>query len=377
MLCSCTQRGTPRGFQGSPEAIQLQSAPALMHGEWCNDSFMVLAMIDGQGPFRLLLDTGAAVSVLDDDAAARLGSRVTSASIPVTGGGGTAVPVAGQSRIGRLDTGAVSLLEFDVIVQDLSKFEPILGPLDGVLGYSALAGTTFTIDYPGRAVTIQNEGLDPDARRGDEAWFEYGSRRPHITANVAGHRVRMLVDSGSGAGFDLKDFDDLPRSGDDRPVSAVPNLDRVVFNRAARLDGEIQLGPIVYDSPAIGTSSLGSKIGTRVMAKFRWTFDTRAGVLRIDRGPVRVESKPVMNLGYVGHKQADGIVVTHIAQESAARANGLLEGDRVVAINGVSVASCPCECMRHAYDRATPVVLSVDRDGQRISIEAPPFTVIP
>ena len=374
LLCSCSTRG----FKRNPSAIHLHAPPAAMEGEWCKDYFMVLATIEGQGPFRLLLDTGAAVSLLDDDAAARLGSRILGSSLVMTGGGGASLAAKGQVRIERLVSGDVTLMDFDMAIHDLAKFEPILGPLDGVLGYSALMGTTFTIDFPGRTVSATNESLDPDApRQNDEAWFKFATSRPHIEANVAGRPVAVLVDSGSGAGFDFETFKSLPRSGGDRPSHASLNLDRLVVTRSARLSGKVRLGPIVYDAPAIGSVPSGSKIGTQVMSEFRWTFDTSKGLIRIDEGPLLVEPEPLINLGFVGSIEPGAIRVAHVAHESATHGNGLREGDRVVAINGVAIELFSCEGMRKAIDRATPAVLSVERDGKRFSIEAQSYTVVP
>ena len=374
LLCSCSQRG----FKWNPSAIRMQTAPATMDGEWCKDYFMVLATIDDRGPFRLLLDTGAALSLLDDDAAARLGVRVSPSSLGMTGGGGATVRASGQVRIGQMVSGGVTLRDFDMVVHDLARFEPILGPLDGVLGYSTLKGSTFTIDYPARTVTVTNETLDPDApRRANEAWFTFNTSRPHIVGDVAGRRIALLADSGSGGGFDFEAYDDLPRTGDDRPSHAAMNLDRLVLSRSARLDGAIQLGPIVYDAPAISTDPKGSKIGAQVMSQFRWTFDTRAKRVRIDRGPARIGPEPVIHLGFLGARKKDAVVVVHVAPDSAAHANGLRKGDRIVAINGVEVETCSCDGMGEAIERATPAVLSVERGGEKLSIEAPPYTVVP
>ncbi|MGB0714485.1 MAG: aspartyl protease family protein [Phycisphaerae bacterium] len=339
---------------------------------------MVLATIEDQGPFRLLLDTGAAVSLLDDDVASRLGSRVSPSSMNMRGGGGRTVAASGQVRIGRLVSGGITLQDFDMVIHDLARFDPILGPLDGVLGYSAFRGTTFTIDYPGRTVTATNERLDSDApRQDDEAWFEFGTSRPHIVADVADERIVMLADSGSGAGFDLEAFEALPRTGSDRVSHASLNLDQLVVSRAARLNGELRMGPITYATPTITSDPSGSKIGTLVMSKFRWTFDTRAGLVRVDGGPMLVEPEPLINLGFVGSVEPGAIVVAHVAEESDTYANGLRKGDRVLEVNGVAVESCICGGMREARDRATPAVLSVERDGERKLIEAPPYTVVP
>jgi|GEM_PF-2081329 len=373
-LCSCSQQG----FKWHPSAIRLQTSGAAVDGEWCRNYFIVLATIDGQGPFRLLLDTGAAISLLDDDAATQLGSRVSGSALNMTGGGGASVAAAGQVRIGRLVSGAVTLLDFDMAIHDLARFEPFFGTLDGVLGHSAFNGSTFTIDYPSRTVTVTNEALDPDApRQENEAWFETGSARPHIVVIVAGRPVRVLVDSGSGGGFDFRMFDELPRSDKDRPSHASLALDRLVVSRAARLNGELRIGPIVFDAPAIGSEPSSSKLGTQVMSKFRWTFDTRTKLIRIDGGPKRIAPHPVTNLGFVGSRKLNAIQVVHVAQDSVTYANGLRQGDQVVAINGVAVEQFSCEGMRRAIERATPVVLTIQRDGEHIPVEAQPYTVVP
>src|ERR1043165_9072169 len=74
----------------------------------CGEQFVVDAMINGQGPFALLLDTGCSTLVLDPDAAKKLGGAGKCDGDAVSSNG-TKVEVGGVVKIESLRVGDVEL----------------------------------------------------------------------------------------------------------------------------------------------------------------------------------------------------------------------------------------------------------------------------
>ncbi|WP_282692473.1 retropepsin-like aspartic protease [Streptomyces sp. CC208A] len=101
--------------------------------------------VEGEGPFMFALDTGASVSVVDDDVADRAGLERTGEKSAVSGILGTGrVPVARveQWRLGdvRLDPGLVTVIDLDV------PGSP--GMIQGLLGSDVLSDFgSVTVDY--------------------------------------------------------------------------------------------------------------------------------------------------------------------------------------------------------------------------------------
>jgi predicted aspartyl protease len=115
---------------------------------------VIEAMVNGRGPFRLVVDTGAGGTILSPDAAHRAGVGTGGVAMQLGGAGGFA-------STGRLERANVAAGErrwdnIPVIVADL------MGPvseesglaIDGILGAPQLARGTLILDYPGRRVWI-------------------------------------------------------------------------------------------------------------------------------------------------------------------------------------------------------------------------------
>jgi predicted aspartyl protease/Flp pilus assembly protein TadD len=116
----------------------------------------VNVMINGKGPLRFVVDTGASLSVLSDAAAARLGIK------PVARGGkARAVGGSGTFPIiyGVLDSMAIGDVRIDAIPVYIrtvhnSEDTPVAERADGYIGLSMLANYLVTLDYQKREMTL-------------------------------------------------------------------------------------------------------------------------------------------------------------------------------------------------------------------------------
>ncbi|MEZ5457858.1 MAG: retropepsin-like aspartic protease [Steroidobacteraceae bacterium] len=106
-------------------------------------------MLDGKGPYRLVLDTGANRSVIVDRVAAELGDAVkTDRKIRVLGVTGSAVvPVV---RVGSMEIGDLMLAPVNLpIVPD------VFGGADGILGNEGLRDKRIVIDFKRDLITVR------------------------------------------------------------------------------------------------------------------------------------------------------------------------------------------------------------------------------
>ncbi len=113
--------------------------------------------LDGQGPFRLVLDTGANRSAIIGRVADQLGYRGrTDRQVRVRGVTGTAiVPVA---RVGRMEIGDLLLAPVELpIVLD------VFGGADGVLGNEGLLDKRIVIDFRHDSITVKRSRREPPA----------------------------------------------------------------------------------------------------------------------------------------------------------------------------------------------------------------------
>ncbi len=118
----------------------------------------VQVFINDRGPYRMILDTGAPVSLVSSRVAAEIG---------LTGAGGPPRPALlgiGQAQLKSLRIGAaevknVSAMVLDhPVVQALNQVDP---PLEGIIGQTFWARFTMTIDYASNRLTLVPNGFEP------------------------------------------------------------------------------------------------------------------------------------------------------------------------------------------------------------------------
>jgi predicted aspartyl protease len=115
---------------------------------------VVSARINGQGPFRLAVDTGAGATILSPQAAVRAALPTGGQTLGLAGAGGHGT--SGRLERGRVEVGAARWENAALVVADL------MGPvsaeageeIDGVLGAPLIAHGTLILDYPGRRIWI-------------------------------------------------------------------------------------------------------------------------------------------------------------------------------------------------------------------------------
>jgi predicted aspartyl protease len=115
---------------------------------------LVPVMVNGEGPFDFVLDTGAAATCVSERTAERLGLERRQA--PSIQGGGGAV-AAGRTRLRSLAVGAWE--QRDLPAATAGFFE-MLGDkvgrrLDGIVGYNFLRNYLVTIDYPASRLHLE------------------------------------------------------------------------------------------------------------------------------------------------------------------------------------------------------------------------------
>jgi len=154
---------------------------------------VVAATVNGKGPFRFIVDTGATNSTITPDLAQVLGLKPTEVrTILVNGITGTAQVSA--VRLDRLQTG-------DLIVDGLVV--PVVGSTvmagaDGILGAGGLTEKSLSVDFQRNRVRISG-GVE--AAMHGQAFRIHATRLPHglmiLAMRVGRVRAYAVIDTGS------------------------------------------------------------------------------------------------------------------------------------------------------------------------------------
>ncbi|MCK5124919.1 MAG: retropepsin-like domain-containing protein [candidate division Zixibacteria bacterium] len=162
--------------------------------EQVNRHIYLDAKINGLGPFKFLLDSGAGKSLISKRVAESLNVHSTG-DIPVRGIGGF-----GNISFGKIDSislGQLSLYQKNTVIADLSAFTGgPTGRLDGILGFDFFVRLPLAIDFNRQELTLYNP-LQNDSRDLQLHDFELYNNTPLVQARIDGKPIRLLLDLGA------------------------------------------------------------------------------------------------------------------------------------------------------------------------------------
>jgi membrane-associated protease RseP (regulator of RpoE activity) len=117
-----------------------------------SNHMLVVATLNGEGPFRLIFDLGSPVTLLAGKAAEASGA------IPKNAPKALLFGVRGEGKLRTIALGDVTAKDLPVVVMDHPALKALGGalgkPLDGILGYTFFARYRTTIDYQKKEMTF-------------------------------------------------------------------------------------------------------------------------------------------------------------------------------------------------------------------------------
>jgi hypothetical protein len=242
---------------------------------WFMNKPVVDVQINGKGPYRFYLDTGAQGSVLDQGLADEL-KLAAVGETRVGSPGGKGLP-AKQVRLDRVEVGGAVLhgvpaVSFDRTFLARGKDSP-----RGVLSAATFPGFLVTLDYPqSRLVILPGQLPAPDGAR----VFGYDAKRPlpEIRLSVSGREVNVHLDSGSPGGITLplELAKHLPLASKPVEVGRGKRVDQDVIIWGAKLNGQVKLGKYVLDNPDLRFQDIRNApghVGYEFLRRFAVTLD--------------------------------------------------------------------------------------------------------
>jgi predicted aspartyl protease len=143
--------------------------------------------LNGAGPFRMVVDTGAQSTSITPEAASEISLRPEFRVEHVTAAGSRLVP-GGYTTI---QTAGTEERRVETIICELPAMRT-LGRIDGVLGQSWLQRFDYTIDYRSSLILLNAEA--PDGHRIPLSWTD---GRPAIPVRTDDRARLMVLDSGA------------------------------------------------------------------------------------------------------------------------------------------------------------------------------------
>jgi hypothetical protein len=120
----------------------------------------VQVMINGKGPYRLIFDTGAPVTLITNKIAKEAGvfpEKFRGAPFAFFGS-------QGQFKIKSLEMGELKVANVDTMVMDhptVALIAKALGPIEGIVGFNVFGKHRTTIDYQAKTMTFVPNSYKP------------------------------------------------------------------------------------------------------------------------------------------------------------------------------------------------------------------------
>jgi hypothetical protein len=148
LLAPCTLCADDKAFTVPFELIKTQH-------------MVVRVKINGKGPYRLIFDTGAPDSLVSNriarDARLKPAKDFKYPTLPIFG-------ARGQFRIEKLEMGDLKAEDLSTMVLDhptVTAISGVVGPIEGILGFTFFARYRVTIDYEKKLLTLVPTNYQP------------------------------------------------------------------------------------------------------------------------------------------------------------------------------------------------------------------------
>jgi len=152
--------------------------------------------VNGKGPYKFILDTGAIATV--SDAVARDLKLKVEAGEEGSGVGEKTVR-SGRTHIRELKLGNVTLRDLDVGVLSLDDAPAVFGskPVDGIIGLPIFEKAIVTFDYVKREVTLTAPDKFIALRESTLVPFQRRGHIPVVDGELDGIHARFAIDTGA------------------------------------------------------------------------------------------------------------------------------------------------------------------------------------
>lgn len=345
---------------------------------------VVEATVEGRGPYRFFLDTGASACVFDTAFVRELGLEHRGTTEIGDPSDNARIP-AERAWVEELVLGGLTLRGVEVVAFDRSS----LGggeDIKGVLGLPLFMRVLFTLDYAAGEVRLRQGELEPDQPHVVPFELEI---LPRLYVDVDGTILWTTIDSGSPAGITLPqgfaaglDFlEPLALIGSGRTVNSEFSIN------GGRLEGTVRLAGHELVDPYVTSTDLLEHVnlGYGVLRHFALTIDLGRRLMAFERvegeGPIRIEpagaGTPVPASAGPGERrrlgaqlavEPDGLRVALVVPGSEAERAGLRADDRIVRLNGEELAGRGHEPLGAALSGGEPIAIGVLRAGEPLEL---------
>lgn len=375
--CQLFRRELPR-----PGRTTLDSELVTIAAKPLSNYLVIEAKWDKRGPYHFLIDTGASVTLVSPELAARYAAR--NAPPPTTplvrvrsATGETALLTATTLR--KIHLGGALFENVQALIYDCSAISAHLGiQIDGILGFPLFRETVLTLDYPNSRILLQPLSAPPPTA-GTSIHFNNERNIPIIPLGLGTQTLVALIDSGSDASLSLNPIGLQPEFAvPTRPGATIATLSGDREQRIGRLAQDLRLGDYVIRQPVVDTTDELTSIGGGILEHFTVTFDQEHNQVTFFReDPAPLPATPLRNAGVSFNKTPVYWRVASVVPDSPAAAAGVQTGDLVTRIEGQPVAEWDITRYQQLVATAEAITFTFLNGTEESDKRIPVFDLVP
>jgi hypothetical protein len=393
---------SPRILQGQQVlgfALEEGRKKARIPIEINNNLVVIPVVVNGQLPLKFILDTGVRTAILTEKIFSDILNLTYSRKYSVGGPGGKRLVEAFVTNNVTLDLPpgvhgeGHALL---VLEEDYLELRNYLGvDVHGILGYELFSRFIVSIDYDKKELVLTRPEKFKVGRRFITLPITIEDTKPYIVTNVVMNdsttsSAKLLIDSGASHGLILEPDSDEKLAVPKAHISSIigRGLGGVITGQIGRIKalelGKFNVESVIANFPdpnsymdTLKTSRAVARngaIGGEILSRFRVVFNFPHEKIYLKKNSA-FRKKFYYNMSGVTLKAIGSglkrFEITNVRVNSPAERAGLMEGDHVLVINGVTTSELDLNGV-NAYFNMKPgkkIVLEVDRGGKRMKKE--------
>jgi predicted aspartyl protease len=348
-----------------------------------NHFLFVNVKVNGQGPFRVFVDTGCSFTLFSPD----LAVAVKAQPVPDDEDTATAFNALGdplavpRALFDSVELGGVRFEGVIAGILPMMRFTQIDGQrVDGVLGFSLFSEVFLGLDYPGHRLLLGPgwpENLPP--LRAEMAVHEH-AEVPFIAAGLQDKSFEVEIDSGSNGSLHLpiEMASALSWKAEPRPGPLIEAIDEETRDYLGRLNGRLTLGSLVMPEPVTSVGGSVPTIGYDVLGGFCIVFDQRTDKVRFysqQDGPITSPSE--RSVGLSVKLDPAGWRVVRVIPGSPAEEARLAAGDLITRIEGNLASNWSRDQLHDWVDTHDAMKLQVVSGGSSRDLKLRVWLLVP
>jgi hypothetical protein len=339
---------------------------------------VVEAMLNGQGPFAFILDTGGH-DILTPEVAVALGLKPVGAG--ASGGSGEGTLPEQYARVNSLEIGGLTMRNqaFTVIPLQFDTLERGAKPaLAGILGLELFERFAMRLDYRNQTLAFEPLASYQHSDKGTAVPIFFGDDQPLLVAQIDGESGEVGIDTGNsgtlivqGVWADNHGLKQRMRSGFPSLGFGTGGVSQSWVSRAD-LDLAGQSFPAILahyaedKRGAFSSRTEAGNVGNEILANFVLEFDYGHDQIWFEPAPAP-PPRPFNRAGVTTYKErAEAFRVVAVAAGTPAAEAGLQVDDEIIAVDGIASQQLSGWDFGRAMRRAdgTSVTLSIIRRGE-------------